>query len=185
MHRRYRPGHYEQKVAALIDAAGPELAIGADVMVGFPGETDSEFRETYDLVARLPLTYLHIFPFSPRPGTRGWELHHQTPVGSQAFAGRMRALQKLAAEKSRSFRAGFAGRTLPAITLHTPDRLADQGRTSALTDNYLSMEINEVVSANRLVDLRILGESPTGTLLGALDFEIRSQSRPADLIAQS
>ena len=56
-------------------AAGPELTLGADVMVGFPGETDSEFEETVELVRALPFGYLHLFPFSPRPGTRGWALH--------------------------------------------------------------------------------------------------------------
>ena len=79
MHRRYRPWHYAKKVHALVEATGPEIALGADVMVGFPGETDTEFRETHDLIDSLPLTYLHLFPFSPRPGTRGWELHRQCP----------------------------------------------------------------------------------------------------------
>ncbi len=71
MHRRYRPWHDEQKVTSLAEAAEPGLAIGADVMVGFPGESDSEFRETRDLVARLPFAYLHLFPFSPR-GPYAW-----------------------------------------------------------------------------------------------------------------
>ena len=70
MHRRYRPWHYAKKVTELVKAAGPELAVGADVMVGFPGETEGEFRETYELVRELPFTYLHLFPFSARPGTR-------------------------------------------------------------------------------------------------------------------
>ena len=75
MHRRYRPWHYAEKVEALLRAAGPELTLGADVMVGFPGETDAEFEETLDLIRALPFGYLHLFPFSPRPGTRGWALH--------------------------------------------------------------------------------------------------------------
>ena len=75
MHRRYRPWHYAEKVDALVRAAGPELTLGADVMVGFPGETDGEFEETLELVRALPFGYLHLFPFSPRPGTRGWALH--------------------------------------------------------------------------------------------------------------
>jgi threonylcarbamoyladenosine tRNA methylthiotransferase MtaB len=80
MHRRYRPWHYAEKVAALRQAAGPELTLGADVMVGFPAETDAEFEETMELVRALPFGYLHLFPFSPRPGTRGWELHKERPV---------------------------------------------------------------------------------------------------------
>ena len=169
MHRRYRPWHYAQKVAGLIEAAGPELAVGADVMVGFPGETDAEFRETYELIAGLPFAYLHLFPFSPRPGTRGCELHRQTPVAPQAVAERMAVLRDLAAEKSRSFRRGFIGCTLPAITLHTQAQLAVQGRTSALTDNYLPVEAGELLPANQLVDVHVTGINAAGVLLGEID----------------
>jgi len=171
MHRRYRPWHYEQKIVALLEAAGQELALGADVMVGFPGETDVEFRETYDLIAGLPFAYLHLFPFSPRPGTRGWELNRQTPVAAQAVTERMAALRDLAAAKSRSFRAGFIGHSLPAITLHTPAQLAAQGCTSALTGNYLPVELPEQLPANRLVDVRIVGINAQGTLLAESEIE--------------
>jgi threonylcarbamoyladenosine tRNA methylthiotransferase MtaB len=156
MHRRYRPWHYEQKIVALVEAAGAELAIGADVMVGFPGESDAEFRETYDLISELPLAYLHLFPFSPRPGTRGWELHRQSPVASQAVNERMAALRDLIAGKSVRFRERFIGCELPAITLHTPSPIAAMGRTSALTDNFLPVEVEGTIAANRLVTVRIL-----------------------------
>jgi threonylcarbamoyladenosine tRNA methylthiotransferase MtaB len=174
MHRRYRPWHYEQKVAALIEAAGPELAAGADVMVGFPGETEREFRETYDLIAGLPFAYLHLFPFSPRPGTRGWELHRESPVAPQAVAERMAALRDLIAGKTHRFRAGFVGKTLPAITLHTLEQIAAQGRTSALTDNFLPVEITEVIPSNQLVAVRIMAlqsarEATARVLLGEVD----------------
>jgi len=80
MHRRYRPWHYANKVAALIRAAGPELTLGATWMAGLPGETDSEFEETLELIRTCPFGYLHLFPFSPRPATIGWAMHVQTPV---------------------------------------------------------------------------------------------------------
>jgi len=174
MHRRYRPWHYQGKVADLLEAAGPELAVGADVMVGFPGETDGEFRETYDLIVGLPFAYLHLFPFSPRPGTRGWELHRQSPVAPQAVAERMAALRDLIAGKTHRFRAGFVGKTLSAITLHTPERTAAQGRTSALTDNFLPVEITEAIPSNRLVAVRIKGlraahETAASVLAGEID----------------
>jgi threonylcarbamoyladenosine tRNA methylthiotransferase MtaB len=169
MHRRYRPWHYAQKVEALLEAAGPDLAVGADVMVGFPGETDAEFRETWELIASLPFTYLHLFPFSPRPGTRGWELHKQSPVAPQAVAERMAALRDLATEKSYRFRASFAGRSLPAITLHTPAQLAAQSRTSAITDNYLPMELSGILPANQLVDVRVTGVNTSGALMCEMD----------------
>jgi threonylcarbamoyladenosine tRNA methylthiotransferase MtaB len=172
MHRRYRPWHYEQKVQALREAAGPALAVGADVMVGFPGETDAEFRETYELIASLPFAYLHLFPFSPRPGTRGWELHRESPVPAQAVTERMAALKALIAEKSFQFRSSFIGTSLPAITLHTPVALAAQGRTSALTDNFLPVEIAQSLPSNELVDIRVTEISAAGNIQGSTNLRI-------------
>ena len=100
MHRRYRPWHYAEKVGELLRAVGPDLTLGADVMVGFPGETDSEFEETLAFVRALPFGYLHLFPFSARPGTRGWALHAADPVAAEVVEERMAALRALAAEKS-------------------------------------------------------------------------------------
>jgi threonylcarbamoyladenosine tRNA methylthiotransferase MtaB len=179
MHRRYRPWHYEQKAAALLEAAGPELALGADVMAGFPGETEAEFRETFDFIANLPFAYLHLFPFSPRPGTRGWELHRETPVAPQAVAERMAALRALGNEKSRRFRTSLTGRTLRAISLNTPSSLAARGCTSALTDNYLPVEVNTMLRANELIEVRISGIDGAGNLAGAIN------SRADDLAVAS
>jgi threonylcarbamoyladenosine tRNA methylthiotransferase MtaB len=164
MHRRYRPWHYEEKAWALVDAAGPELTLGADVMVGFPGETEREFEETLELVRKLPFGYLHLFRFSPRPGTRGWALHAERPVAAQAVAERMAALRALAAEKSRAHRRSFVGRQLEAITLHTPIEVELAGRTSALTENFLPVELEGWLAANLLVRLRISGLNAEGGL---------------------
>src|SRR5207244_3310438 len=68
MHRKYRPWHYREKIGK-IRAAMPTAAIGADVMTGFPGETETEFEETRRMIEDLPFTYLHVFTFSARPGT--------------------------------------------------------------------------------------------------------------------
>ena len=157
MHRRYRPWHYAEKVAALIDAAGPDLTFGADVMVGFPGETDAEFEETLDFIGALPFGYLHIFPFSPRPGTPGWQLHAVSPVPPRSVEARTAALRALAAEKTRIHRERFLGRTLDAITLHTSEALAAQGRTAALTENFLPVELDSRLPANRLIRVRAGG----------------------------
>ncbi len=72
----------------------------------------------------LPFGYLHLFPFSPRPGTRAWALHAESPVPAAAVEERMAALRALAAEKSATHRRRFIGRELEAITLHTPAELA-------------------------------------------------------------
>jgi threonylcarbamoyladenosine tRNA methylthiotransferase MtaB len=151
MHRRYRPWHYAEKIEALLRAIGPELTIGADVMIGFPGETDAEFEETLAFVRALPFGYLHLFPFSPRPGTRGWALHAQSPVAAAAMEERMGALRTLAAEKTEVHRRSFIGRELDAITLHTPATLAARDRTAALTENFLPVEIDGSFPPNQLI----------------------------------
>jgi threonylcarbamoyladenosine tRNA methylthiotransferase MtaB len=168
MHRRYRPWHYAGKVAELVKAAGPEMALGADVMVGFPGETEDEFRETFDLIGELPFTYLHLFPFSARPGTPGWEMHRQSPVPAGAVSERMHALQELAAKKMHRFRAEFVGRVLPAITLQTAEAAAALGRGSAITDNYLPVELTHPWPANELAFVTVTGILPSGALRGEI-----------------
>jgi threonylcarbamoyladenosine tRNA methylthiotransferase MtaB len=155
MHRRYRPWHYAEKVHELLRAAGPALTLGADVMVGFPGETDREFRESCDFIHSLPFGYLHLFPFSPRPGTRAWTLHAENPVPTQIIDERMAALRALAAEKTSTHRTRFVGAEFDAITLNTPLPLAAAGRTSALTDNFLPFEVSALLPPNRIVQIRM------------------------------
>ena len=79
MHRKYRPWHYSEKILKIRNAM-PAAAIGADVMVGFPGETESEFEETRRMIEDLPLTYLHVFTYSRRPGTPAAKAVSQVPV---------------------------------------------------------------------------------------------------------
>jgi threonylcarbamoyladenosine tRNA methylthiotransferase MtaB len=164
MHRRYRPWHYAGKVAALLGAAGPDLTLGADVMVGFPGETDAEFEETLAFIRALPFGYLHLFPFSARPGTRGWALHQASPVPQAATQERMAALRALAAEKSETHRRRFVGRELEAITLHTQAALAEQRCTTALTENFLPVAIEGRFAANRLLRVRVNALNDDGAL---------------------
>lgn len=171
MHRRYRPWHYEQKVEALQRAVGPGLTVGADVMIGFPGETDREFQETADFIARLPFGYLHLFPFSPRPGTRGWALNAESPVAPAAVEERMTVLRALAAEKVLTHRKRFLGRDIRAITLHPPKPAKDgkdtpnQGsRTPALSENFLPITIDGSIAANTLLRVRCTKLSEDATL---------------------
>ena len=164
MHRRYRPWHYAERLAK-VRAACPDAAIGADVMVGFPGETDDEFRESYDFIAAQPLTYLHIFPFSPRPETPGWELHRLDPVPSAAVRERMGALSDLIQQKNFAFRSGFIGKQLSVVTLVSPkEKLASEIRyqTPAMTDNFISVEIAATLPPNLLVSAQITGITQHG-----------------------
>ncbi|MGA7241956.1 MAG: MiaB/RimO family radical SAM methylthiotransferase [Terracidiphilus sp.] len=167
MHRRYRPWHYAEKVSALSRAAGPTLTLGADVMVGFPGETDREFQETFDFIRLLPFGYLHLFPFSARPGTRAWTLHAESPVAATVVNERMTALRSLADEKMHAHRRQFIGAELDAITLHTPPALTLNGQTSALTENFLPVELAAALPANRLVRIRVNGLVAGNTLIAS------------------
>ena len=155
MHRRYRPWHYAEKVRKLLDAAGPELTLGADVMVGFPAESDAEFEETLAFVRALPFGYLHLFPFSPRPGTPAWASHQASPVRPQAVEERLAALRALATEKTLAHRTRFIGRELEAITLHTPPAMAAEGHSAALTGNFLPVALGGCFPANQLVRVRV------------------------------
>jgi threonylcarbamoyladenosine tRNA methylthiotransferase MtaB len=148
MHRRYRPWHYEDRIQR-IHAAMPQAAIGADVMVGFPGESDEDFEQTRALIERLPFTYLHVFTYSSRPGTPSAEMPEQVPV--QRARERNRILRELAASKKRSFQEQFLGATLRALTL---TQISD-GRTEALTDNYQKLWLQGELPANRMLTARI------------------------------
>lgn len=177
MHRRYRPWHYAEKVAELVRIVGPALTVGADVMVGFPSETDREFQESYDFIRSLPFGYLHLFPFSARPGTRAWTLYAENPVPAAVVNDRISALRLLAEEKSRAHRSRLIGVDLPAISLHTPAPIAASGRTSALTDNFIPIEVAASLPANELIDIRITAVASDNTLLASLST-IDSQLMP-------
>ncbi len=148
MHRRYRPWHYEDRIQR-IHAAMPEAAIGADVMVGFPGESQEDFEQTRAFIERLPFTYLHVFTYSSRPGTPSAQMPAQVPV--PVARERNRVLRELAAHKKRSFQEQFIGETLPALTL---THIA-QGRTEALTDNYQKLWFQGELPPNRMLTARI------------------------------
>ena len=155
MHRKYRPWHYRERVER-IRRAMPLAAIGADVMVGFPGETDALFEESRAFIASLPFTYLHVFTYSSRPGTPSATMPGQVPV--QVARERNRILRELAAEKNREFRESLVGKTLEAITLHR----GDGESTEALTDNYLKLRLAGQHEANRWATARVEGVSAEG-----------------------
>jgi len=150
MKRRYRTRHYEDRILRAAQMM-PDAAFGADVMTGFPGETDAEFQETLEFIARMPFTYLHVFTYSERPGTPAAGMPGRVPW--QVRKDRTRQLRRLAAEKNLAFRRRFVGRTLDAVTL-------DNGK--ALTGNYLVVELARPRPANQIVAVRISGLSPSG-----------------------
>lgn len=142
MHRKYRPRHYEDRLRKA-RVWMPDAAIGADVMTGFPGETDEEFEENRAFIQSLPFTYLHVFTYSARPGTPAAQSADQIPMDVRKE--RNRILRELAAQSNLEFRQRFVGRTLSAVTL----------AEGALSDNFIKVELTQPRPANQIVDIKI------------------------------
>jgi threonylcarbamoyladenosine tRNA methylthiotransferase MtaB len=148
MHRKYRPWHYAEKIRKIHEAM-PHAAIGADVMVGFPGETDELFEESRSFIEHLPFTYLHVFTYSSRPGTPSAAMPDQVRV--HVARERNRVLRDLAAEKNRAFRQSFVGKSLEIITLQA----GGDGWTEALSDNFLKVRLAGRHAANQILSAEI------------------------------
>ncbi len=123
----------------------PKPPSGADVMVGFPGETDQEFEESLRFIDSLPFTYLHVFTFSERPGTPAATAPDQVPIPVRKH--RNRILRELAARKNLAFRQTMLGKTLSVLTLRQAG--------IALSDNYLRVELASPRPANTLIEVEI------------------------------
>jgi threonylcarbamoyladenosine tRNA methylthiotransferase MtaB len=144
MHRKYRPWHYREKIEK-IRSAMPTAAIGADVMVAFPGEADRDFDETRRAIEELPFTYLHVFTYSSRPGTPAAGMPEQVPP--EIAHERNRVLREISNRKTLAFMRSFVGRSVDAITL---SRFDGKG-TEALTDNYLKLRVRGKLRSNQWI----------------------------------
>jgi threonylcarbamoyladenosine tRNA methylthiotransferase MtaB len=158
MHRKYRPRHYADRIAKA-RALMPDCAVGADVMAGFPGETAADFEESRQFIESLPFTYLHVFTYSERPGTPAAEMPDQVPLPVRKE--RNRILRELAARKNLDFRRGMVGGTLSVVTLHETG--------TALSGNYLKVQLARPAEPNRLMDVEIGGVTEGGVREGAAD----------------
>ena len=132
MQRPYVAAHY-RGLAERIHASMPHASIGTDLIVGFPGEHDHHFDETVSVVEALPLSYLHVFPYSDRPGTVASRLPHK--VDGRVIRERARRLRDIGSAKARAFRAAQAGREVRSLVV-------DDG-WSAVTENYLKVRLHE------------------------------------------
>ena len=112
----------------------PDIAIGADVIVGFPGESDDDFAASFSLVETSPVNYLHVFAHSDRPGTAASDMAPK--VSPEKVAARSAALRALGRKKRREFLQGFAGSEVEALVLGRRDR---SGKLEALTGNYMEV----------------------------------------------
>ncbi len=132
MHRPYQAALFKQR-AQLIRRLMPDAAIGADIIVGFPGETETAFERTLALVTDAPLTYLHVFPFSPRQGTPAAKMRPQTPAS--VCKTRCRRLRDLGMSKKHAFYRRFVGRDLEIVVERQRDRR--HGLLKGVSDNYI------------------------------------------------
>jgi threonylcarbamoyladenosine tRNA methylthiotransferase MtaB len=134
MRRPYNVARYRAVTDRLV-AAIPRLGLGADVIAGFPGETEADAAETVALVEALPFSYLHVFPYSARPGTEAARLGARVDAGT--VARRARRLRELGRAKALAFRRALVGRVEEALVLETRDRAT--GDLVGLTGNYVEV----------------------------------------------
>jgi threonylcarbamoyladenosine tRNA methylthiotransferase MtaB len=154
MHRWYRAEHYARR-AQLVRELLPDAAVGADVIAGFPGETEADHQATLSLIEQLPITYLHVFSFSARPGTTAAEMQSQVP--DQEIARRARELRALGEKKKAAFHLAQAGSTIRALTLRRSGENAFGPWTRAISSNYLDVRVSGEWESNQFLDVRISG----------------------------
>jgi threonylcarbamoyladenosine tRNA methylthiotransferase MtaB len=112
MKRRYTTADYQQ-VVSLIRKVVPEAAITTDIIVGFPGETEAEFQESYELCRRMEFARIHVFPYSPRRGTEAAQMPHQ--VENKVKKQRSQKMLALARESAQNFSRQFLGKPMPVL----------------------------------------------------------------------
>jgi threonylcarbamoyladenosine tRNA methylthiotransferase MtaB len=139
MYRPYSPQYYAGLISRIRKFI-PDAAIGADVMVGFPGESDEDFADTYRLIEQSPLTYLHVFPYSSRPGTVAADLPNHVPDPVSRF--RAKSLRTLIARKNELFRRQMIGSEIEVLTL-------EDG--SALSSNFVRVALTDVAPVNEWI----------------------------------
>ena len=173
--RRWHTREQYRRRALEIAERLPVLGLGADVITGFPGETDEDHAVTRALIEELPFTYLHVFPFSPRDGTVAAELQAEMPVPERVAGERSRDLRELVQEKGRRYEARRSGGRATVVL---------EGRSRGLTEDYLRVSVGDgVPDAPGTDPLR------TGTLRMAgdalyIDLDREPQSVGADADAR-
>lgn len=162
MRRRYRRDLYADRVAA-IKRVMPHCCIGVDVIVGFPGETEEDFLETYHFLQALDVSYLHVFTYSERANTPAAEMEGVVPMHERRRRNDMLAI--LSEKKRRHFYEQYLGQTRPVLFEHSKT----PGRVSGFTDNYIKIEAElEEVWINHVAPLSLQSLAPDGLVLGQL-----------------
>ncbi len=155
MRRRYSVGDYQQAVS-LVRSQVPESAITTDIIVGFPGETDEEFEESYEFCRQTGFARIHVFPYSPRTGTEAARMRQ--PVGARVKKERSQRMLALAKESSQNFSRKFLGQTMPVLW-----EKQTGGIWSGLTDNYIRVYTRSSEDlTNKLLPARLVAVNGDG-----------------------
>lgn len=162
MRRNYDRVYYRELLARVRERL-PEAALGSDIIVGFPGESDAQFESSWEFFAALPLTYFHVFPYSSRRGTVAAELSDHVPAVVKKS--RSRRMRELGARKKQEFTARFIGQRASVLLEEKIDSAT--GMRRGFTRNYLPVAVAAEI-ANREIDVRIIGMR-NGWLTGEVD----------------
>jgi len=156
MRRNYRTADYREVVSRLRDRMH-DIGLGADVIVGFPTERESDFRRTVEFIRSVPLNYLHVFSYSRRPGTDAADLHSDVPPDT--IAARSRRLRALGLEKARAFRRAQMGVVHRALVMRGRTR---DGYLRALTTGYIEVALEAEATENEFLPVRITRVDDSG-----------------------
>jgi len=164
MHRDYTRTFFENLIFKIKERI-PEAGIGVDVLIGFPGETEKAFENTVALIEKLPVTYLHVFPFSPRPGTPAEKYPEKVP--SKTIKARCERMRRLGNEKKRIFYENYMGKTVAVFIEGKRDKTT--GMLKGITSNYIPVHVEgEDDLFNTRVQVTIEKIGKNNTVFGVL-----------------
>lgn len=147
MGRRVKISDYD-RILGFLKEKRSDASLGADIIVGFPGESDLEFERMFQFLEKSPLTYFHVFPYSPRPGT---EAENWSPVNDKVKKERAARLRQLSQEKSLNFRRTKIGEKMDAVVIKKGKQ-----KTRVLTDNFIEISVPSCSSCEKeRVNVRI------------------------------
>lgn len=162
MRRRYLRELYEERVS-IIRQLMPDCCIGVDVIVGFPGETEDDFMETYRFLNELDISYLHVFTYSERPNTAAIKMPDSVPASERSKRSQM--LRSLSTKKRRYFYEQFTGQTRDVLF----EQDIESGKIHGFTENYIRVAVpQDRTLINEIRPVELMEVNPSGIMLGEL-----------------
>jgi threonylcarbamoyladenosine tRNA methylthiotransferase MtaB len=177
MQRRYTPEVYRERIEKILREM-PHAAIGVDVIVGFPGETDQEFEATYRFLAELEIAYLHVFTYSERPETKALSIAGAVP--QQVRKARNSRLRILSEKKKRSYYSGESGRVVTVLLESGGEGCSPaSGAREGWSENYVRANVPEASAQDELVRVRLgemVGDTVTCKLIEVISRRTEASS---------